>query len=127
MEEEILEIMEQLEPSSKMICDSFEDDLRAGSFTFHRAQHGGGGKGSLLLPQVYTVLFNETDRTMTWRYPQHRVLTSLSATPIPLGHQSDDEEEEEDQGHEVTQEGNNSKIPKTKKTPSSSSAPKVRT
>lgn len=79
MEEEIIDIMEHYEPTGcKMICDSYEDDLRAGSF--HLVRH----PVSYALPRPYEILCCQKARTLTWRYPQHRVLTCVQASPVPL-------------------------------------------
>ena len=52
----------------------FLDDLRAGAF-----QYVSGGE-----LRVYQVLFNDRERTMTWKYPQPRTLTRVSVFPVPI-------------------------------------------
>jgi hypothetical protein len=82
VEEEIVKIMEQEEPlGTNLIFDSFEDDLRAGSFKFVRVP------SAFDLPQVYQIAFCDSQRTMTWRYPQFRVLTSVEASPVPIDYE----------------------------------------
>jgi len=58
--------------------DPFEDDLRVGSFSYEQTT------GSGEFPEPYHILFNSSDRTMTWTYPRERALTLIESTPIPI-------------------------------------------
>jgi hypothetical protein len=80
VEDEIIELMEAPEPIKPKIIsyDSFEDDLRAGAFTYIRITH------PTERPLPYQIMFCDQERTMAWTYPQERVLTLIEACPIPM-------------------------------------------
>lgn len=60
-----------------------EDDLRSGGFTFLRASTN-GGETDEELPLPGQIVFCDSSRSMSWRYRHPRLLTSVTASPVPL-------------------------------------------